>query len=99
MWVAVLGDTGGCCWVTSSRAALRAKDGGSTLTKRGRASSLLRRLETDEVGDSLDWLIDPLANIVYWWLGQWGSLQAKVVERACLWVTWRWSVGYRWLGS
>src|SRR5712672_141508 len=99
MWVAVPGDTGGCCWVASSRAVLRAKDGGSwvtwmvakvggsTLTKRGGASSSSRRLETVEAGDSLDWLTDLSANIAYRWLGQCSSLQAKAAERACVWVT------------
>ena len=78
--MAIPGDTGGYCWVASLRAALRAKDGGSwvmlmtvggsTLMKCGGGSLSSGRLETEEAGDSLDWLIDPSANIVYQWLGQ-----------------------------
>src|SRR6266851_7692731 len=71
--VVVPGDTGGCCWFASLRAVLRTKDGGSwvtssakvsgsTLTKRGGASSSSWMLETEEARDSLDWLIDPSAN-------------------------------------
>ncbi len=81
--VAVPEDTGGCCWVASSSAALRTKDGGSMLWKGGGASSLLEWPSEDGAGDSFDRLSNPLANIVQRWLGQWGSLQVKVAERAC----------------
>src|SRR6266851_8348465 len=111
MWVAVLGDTGGCSCVASSRAALRAKEGGlcmtsmvvkvggSTLTKCGGASSSSRRLEMEDAGDSLEGSWDPSADITYQWLGQYSSLQAKAAETACAWVTWRRSVGYKRSGS
>ncbi len=62
--VAILEDTGGCCWFTSSRVALRMKDGGSTLWKGGGASSLSEWSVEEEAGDSLDRLMDPLVDIV-----------------------------------
>jgi len=70
IWVAVPGDTGGCRWFASSRAVLRAKDGGSMLWKRGRASSLLEWVVVGEAGNSFDKLRDPLADIAQQWLGQ-----------------------------
>ena len=69
------------------------------LMKGGGASSSPWRLGADEAGDSLDWLIDLSADIVYRWLGQCSSLQVKAAERACMWVTWWRSVGYRRWGS
>jgi len=56
--VAVLGDTGGCCWVVSSSVVLRTKDGGSMLWKGSGASSLSEWLSEEGAGDSFDRLRD-----------------------------------------
>ncbi len=70
--MAVLGDTGGCCWAASLRALLRGKDSGcgSSLWKCGGASSLSELLVTEQAGDLFDRLIEPLADILQQWAGQ-----------------------------
>ncbi len=70
IWVAVPGDTGGCCWFVSLSVVLRTKDRGSMLWKGGGASSVLECLSEEGAGDSFDKLRDPPADIAQWWLGQ-----------------------------